>query len=146
MLLVIDTNILVGECLRKRGLKRLDDPRLELLITERADGEFRHEFARRLEFVAQRSNLSPEVRQGIETDALDLHARKIFVASENQYQHLEAQARTRIPDDADDWPTVALALALNADIWTEDRDFFGCGLSVWRTDVLYGVLNETEAG
>ncbi|CAM3731068.1 PIN domain-containing protein [Deinococcus saxicola] len=142
MLLVIDTNILVGECLRQRGRERLDNPLLELLITERADGEFRYEFARRLEFVAERSKLSLEIRQGLEDDALELYARKIFVAPAAQYEHLEAQARLRIPADPDDWPTAALALAIDAGIWTEDKHFFGCGLSVWRTDILYGVVGE----
>ena len=33
----------------------------------------------------------------------------------------------------------ALALLLDCGLWTEDRDFFGCGLSVWQTAVLYGV-------
>ena len=37
---------------------------------------------------------------------------------------------------ADDWHTVALALMLNADIWTQDKDFLGCGVATWITETL----------
>ncbi|WP_370519826.1 PIN domain-containing protein [Deinococcus sp. AJ005] len=53
----------------------------------------------------------------------------------------------------DDWPTTRLGhppcclTALpDCAIWIRDRDFFGCGLSMWRTDMRYGVLNGAEAG
>lgn len=36
--------------------------------------------------------------------------------------------------DVEDWPVVAVALMLNVPIWTEDRDFFGCGIGTWTTD------------
>ena len=53
---------------------------------------------------------------------------------ENEYQHLELPARTRISDvDEDDWPIVACAMLLNCPIWTEDRDFFGIGIPVWNS-------------
>ena len=36
--------------------------------------------------------------------------------------------------DEDDWPILAPALALGCPIWTEDTDFFGCGVATWTTD------------
>ena len=39
--------------------------------------------------------------------------------------------RTR---DLDDWPVVALYLALDCPLWTEDSDFFGSGVATWTTD------------
>jgi predicted nucleic acid-binding protein len=36
--------------------------------------------------------------------------------------------------DEDDWPILASALALGCPIWTEDTDFFGCGVATWTTD------------
>ncbi|MCC6367466.1 MAG: nucleotide-binding protein, partial [Bryobacterales bacterium] len=36
--------------------------------------------------------------------------------------------------DEDDWPVLAAALALCCPIWTEDTDFFGCGVATWTTD------------
>lgn len=51
------------------------------------------------------------------------------------YQSFEAVARTRMaPRDLRDWSVVALALALNLPIWTEDQDFFGSGIATWTTD------------
>jgi predicted nucleic acid-binding protein len=36
--------------------------------------------------------------------------------------------------DEDDWPILAATLTLNCPIWTEDTDFFGCGIATWTTD------------
>jgi predicted nucleic acid-binding protein len=47
----------------------------------------------------------------------------------------EQAARQRIGRrDPSDWPVVALALATGYPIWTEDQDFFGCGIATWTTD------------
>ncbi|MSV27230.1 MAG: hypothetical protein EXQ52_00555 [Bryobacterales bacterium] len=35
--------------------------------------------------------------------------------------------------DESDWPILAAALALRCPIWTEDTDFFGCGVATWTT-------------
>lgn len=145
MLLVVDTNVLVSECLRTRGRRRLRDASLELLVTERVDGEFQYEFRRRLDLLAARADLTSDERQALEEEVIDLYTSKVFVTLPDQYEPLEPQARLRIPQDPDDWPTVALALALSADVWTEDGDFFGCGLAVWRTDVLYAHLDDLAA-
>ena len=51
------------------------------------------------------------------------------------YTRLEDLARQRIGRrDEDDWPGLASALALGCPIWTEDTDFFGCGVATWTTD------------
>jgi hypothetical protein len=48
---------------------------------------------------------------------------------------VQAVARQRIAlRDEDDWPILASALALDCAIWTEDTDFFGCGVATWTTD------------
>ncbi len=52
------------------------------------------------------------------------------------YADLEEEARRRIPRDPRDWPTVALALQLDAAIWTHDNDFLGCGIATWTTETL----------
>ncbi|GAA5534648.1 PIN domain-containing protein [Deinococcus aluminii] len=142
MLLVVDTNVLVGECLRLRRRVRLASPALDLFVTARVDDEFRYELRRRLTYLSARSNLSGPAVQNLHEEALRAYESNVTVIRPFQYEVYEMQARRRIPADPDDWPTVALALALNADIWTEDRDFFGCGLGVWRTDVLYAHLDE----
>ena len=34
----------------------------------------------------------------------------------------------------EDWPILASALALGCPIWTEDADFFGCGVATWTSN------------
>jgi len=47
----------------------------------------------------------------------------------------EADARERLRGrDEDDWPVLAIALALNCAVWTEDTDFFGTGVAVWTSN------------
>ena len=51
------------------------------------------------------------------------------------YAAFEQEAKARlIRRDCDDWPILAASLALNCPIWTEDSDFFGCGVPTWTTD------------
>lgn len=45
--------------------------------------------------------------------------------------------------DEQDWAILALALALDCPIWTEDKDFFGCGVAVWNTqNIQYFLHND----
>jgi predicted nucleic acid-binding protein len=46
----------------------------------------------------------------------------------------EEAARLRIARDLSDWPVIALAMATGFPIWTQDQDFFGCGIATWTTD------------
>lgn len=51
------------------------------------------------------------------------------------YTAFESVARERIHKrDEDDWPVLAAALTMDCPIWTEDTDFFGCGVATWTTD------------
>lgn len=51
------------------------------------------------------------------------------------YAEFESEARKRIEQrDEGDWPVLAAALALKCPVWTEDADFFGCGVATWTTD------------
>jgi predicted nucleic acid-binding protein len=51
------------------------------------------------------------------------------------YGEFEAEARRRLARrDPEDWPILASALALGCPIWTEDTDFFGCGVATWTSD------------
>ncbi|SEJ79368.1 PIN domain-containing protein [Deinococcus reticulitermitis] len=138
-LLVTDTNVLVSELLRSRGRRWLARPGPLLVVTERVDGEVRYELSRRLQALGGRGTLAPELLTRLHAEALLLYREKVTVIPAEPYITLEALARARVPGDPDDWPTAALGLLLGAALWTEDRDFFGCGLSVWRTDVLYQV-------
>lgn len=51
------------------------------------------------------------------------------------YGEFEAEARERMGQrDPEDWPILASALALGCPIWTEDADFFGCGVATWTSN------------
>ena len=61
------------------------------------------------------------------------------------YKHKEADAKNRIRErDLDDWPILALALALNCAVWTEDHDFFGTGVSTWNSRNIEIFLSSTS--
>jgi predicted nucleic acid-binding protein len=44
--------------------------------------------------------------------------------------------------DQEDWPILATALALGCPIWTEDSDFFGCGVATWTSNRVQVFLRE----
>lgn len=50
------------------------------------------------------------------------------------YEEHEVFARERMaPRDTFDWPVVATSLLLACPVWTEDKDFFGTGVSTLTT-------------
>jgi predicted nucleic acid-binding protein len=59
------------------------------------------------------------------------------------YSDFERTARERLGDrDPEDWPILAAALAIGCPIWTEDTDFFGCGVPTWTTSRVVVFLRE----
>ncbi|MEO8661668.1 MAG: PIN domain-containing protein [Bryobacteraceae bacterium] len=61
---------------------------------------------------------------------LDLVAGIVNTVEPDTYLPFESTARKRLARrDEDDWPVLASALALGCPIWTEDTDFFGCGVA-----------------
>jgi predicted nucleic acid-binding protein len=68
---------------------------------------------------------------------LDTLLTLVRVVEPGFYTEFEEASKRRIAmRDVDDWPVVALALALGAGIWTEDSDFFGSGLATWTTETV----------
>ena len=136
MRLVVDANILVAELLRKRGRALVADKRLELFIAAKAMEEALYELVKRIDIIAERSGASTEDLSAF-LEVATRAAKDNFLTIESEaYQAFEIEARMRIPRDADDWHTVALALSLGAAIWTQDNDFLGCGVATWTTETL----------
>ena len=52
-----------------------------------------------------------------------------------------AEAKARMKRHPVDWPVVAAALELDCPIWTDDQDFFGCGVATWSTATVELYLN-----
>lgn len=134
--LVTDASALIGELLRERGRRLLRDRRNSYCIAAHTLSEVRHELPRRVSERARHGHYAA----GTAADALSvaLHVLDDYVAviPVTLYADFEVVARRRVPRDPRGWPTVALALALEAGIWTADADFLGCGVPTWTTETL----------
>ena len=65
------------------------------------------------------------------------------IVSQDLYGDFEAEARKQLgARDPDGWPILAAALALNCPIWTEDTDFFGCGVATWTSASIGSFLGQ----
>ena len=59
------------------------------------------------------------------------------------YDSQRADAEQRIAArDPDDWPTVALALALDLPVWSQDKDLTIAGLDIYTTGELLDALRD----
>lgn len=134
--LVVDASALVAEVLRERGRDLFGSERLELYIASETWGEANHELPKRVYSVAGYHGLSDDAAEELLAESLRVVNRHIEIVHESLYANVKDVAQGRIPQDLNDWPSVALALTIDAGIWTEDRDFFGCGVATWRTPVL----------
>jgi predicted nucleic acid-binding protein len=66
--------------------------------------------------------------------ALEYLSEIVELVDSELYSEFEVEATERLRcRDESDWPILAIALALSCPIWTEDSDFFGVGIAVWRT-------------
>lgn len=137
MIVVADASVLVAELLRRRGRELLAHPTLRVVVAEQQWEETEHELAKRLEAIIGQDRMSAE-QAAMLRDAISglIDARVIEMIPRAFYAHLESVARRRVPRDPNDWPPVALALALDAGILTGDHDFLGCGCPTWTVDTL----------
>ena len=138
--LAVDANILVAELTRKRGRALITGEGFELFSAETPWDEAQHELAKRHRAIAERTATSLESATEQYELACRLAEANVQVIGQSLYTAFEQNAKRRIPRDPDDWHTVALALAINADIWTQDQDFLGCGVAIWTTDTLIAQL------
>jgi predicted nucleic acid-binding protein len=128
-MLVLDANILIRAVLGSRVLSLLRKyaGQIEFLAPDTAFQEAREHLPSILE------------RRGIPIDpaiaSLNSLSDLVQTIEFETYSSFEEVARERIASrDEDDWPILAAALALGCPIWTEDTDFFGCGVATWTTD------------
>jgi predicted nucleic acid-binding protein len=79
-------------------------------------------------------------------DSLEQIADIVESVDQKLYGEYEVEARMRIvARDVNDWPIVAAALLLDCPIWTEDQDFFGCGVTTWTTNNVELYLRDPPA-
>lgn len=133
MRLVVDSCVLVAELFREGGRRRWADPRLELFLAQYTWAEVEHELPKRASAFARHQGISDDRMRGLVKLGLDAGLANLAIVPEAAYAPLEDEARWRSAGDPADWPAVALALTLDVAIWTDDRDFFGIGVSIWST-------------
>ena len=128
-MLVLDANILMRAVLGKgaRALLSKYCQRIVFVAPDVAFGEAR----KHLPQVIERRRLREEPFMAYLASLANI----VQPIEAEDYSGFEAIARQRLARrDEDDWPILAVALALRCPIWTEDRDFFGCGVATWTTD------------
>jgi predicted nucleic acid-binding protein len=102
--------------------------------------ETNYEIQKRICHMITTGKLSKEAGADLTQAASQLLETRIITVPQIEYGYLEIEAKERIPRDPDDWHTVALAIHLDAAIWTQDNDFLGCGCPCWTTDTLISHL------
>lgn len=139
-MLVLDANILIRAVLGSRVLFLLRKyaEHMEFLAPDTAFQEAREKLPEILE--RRKVPVAPAMT------TLDLVAGLVQTVESETYTRFETLARQRIDRrDEDDWPILASALALECPIWTEDTDFFGCGVATWTTELVELYLEKTTS-
>ncbi len=146
MNLTIDANILVSEVDSETGMAEslLLHPTFAVVyIAEYTWNEAMYVLDRRFAGWVRSGRLAQDITDRVLRGTIAIFASLCTVIPETTYTTYEHEARLRIPDDPDDWHTVAVAMATKTAIWTLDqKHFFGCGMTVWNTKVLRSVLTD----
>lgn len=127
-LIVLDTNILIRAVLANRVPNLLEKYNYNCNFVTPA-GCY-DELNDHLPKILQKRNLSFEPF----SEAIEKLTKVVIPLTQEIYREYEYEAKRRIEErDLKDCTIVALALSLNAPIWTEDQDFFGIGIATWNT-------------
>ncbi len=126
--LVLDANILIRAVLgqRVRRILEVHADNISFFLPETAYAEADEHLAALV--VKRKGDPSKALI------ALKAMAALVTLVGDDLYRDFEAEARKRLgARDPEDWPILAAALALGCPIWTEDTDFFGCGVATWTS-------------
>ncbi|MGK7885682.1 MAG: PIN domain-containing protein [Crocosphaera sp.] len=130
-IIVLDANILIRAVLGIKTFSLLAKQREKVVFC--TPQNCYHEVAFHLPKIAQKRNFTSAQEQEI-LETLNELKQLVIPIEEDVYSSFREDALNRIYErDEKDWPIVALALAFNCSIWTEDQDFFGIGIATWRT-------------
>ena len=134
--LVVDANILIRAVLGKRVRQIIESnaDRVSFFIAEAVYCEAEEHIAR---LVVQRGGDADKALA-----FLNSLCRLMEFVGEDMYGEFKIEAQNR--RDPEDWPALALALALECPVWTEDTDFFGCGVATWTSDRIGSFFAERQ--
>jgi predicted nucleic acid-binding protein len=135
--LVVDGNILIRAVLGKRTREVIETYAEEVafLLPEAAYAEAEEHLPA---LVVKRGG-DPEKALAL----LRALASLMEVVGSEVYGRFESVARERLERrDPEDWPILATALTFGCPIWTEDTDFFGCGVATWTSNRFEMFLRE----
>jgi hypothetical protein len=138
MNLAVDASVLIAELLRVRGRALFQRAGLQILVAQEQWAETERGLEQRAVLLRQRVPAA-EVEVLLDEAHALVAAGAVTVVPSGVYAQREAVARRRIRDQSD-WPTVALALATDSAILTDDPDFLGCGMVTWTVDTLLAEL------
>ena len=126
--IVLDANILIRGILGERVPQLLADYSAQVQFFTAA--VCYQDVRRYLPSILVKRGLLPEPFLA----AVDALVGVVIPLEEEIHAAYSAEATRRIQErDIQDWPLIALSLMLNCPIWTEDNDFFGTGVAIWRS-------------
>lgn len=134
MRLIVDANVVLRNVLGTgRSVARAIEAGAQLMIPEAQIAEAAIVLVRKF-----------AVGTALAHELIDDVAREIEIVDMPWLHTAEVVARRRLgPRGQSDWPVVAAALLLEADIWSNDRDFFGVGVAVWSNATIGIACGET---
>ena len=141
--LVLDANILIRAMIGSNVPAKINRHRTttQFLTSETAYTELERHLPR----ILVSKHPDPEW-QCLILAGVPLLRRLVTPIPESIFQSFEAMARERLRGrDEDDWHILALALALGSPIWTEDTDFFGIGVTTWKTSNIHLYFEDDTA-
>ena len=127
-ILVLDANILIRAVLgtRVRGLIETYGERIHLLTPAVCMDDAR----KYLPDLLAKKGIPTETGLAVLAGLMHL----LHIAPIIEYAIAEQEAKQRLEGrDPNDWDVLALALQMNAPLWTEDQDFFGVGIATWSS-------------
>jgi predicted nucleic acid-binding protein len=135
--LVVDANILVRAVLGTRVREVIETyaGEVSFFVPESAYAEAEEHVAA----LVRKRGGNPEKALAL----LRALSHQVELVGNEVYREFEVESRERLAQrDPEDWPLLASALALRCPIWTEDTDFFGCGVATWTSDRVRMFLRE----
>ena len=140
--LVLDANILISVVVGNKTHKIISkyEGEYNFLMAEEAFSDAKQYVPK---IISKRGGDNLDIETA--TAKLELLEKFIQTVPVSDFADFENVARKIMKTrDEDDWLYLALALHFDCPIWTEDKDFFGCGVAIWTTNRIRYFLGAEE--